>query len=78
MSKHERARLVPMKQAPFSKFYTHAEKEVFHGHVPAVGELFPFSFLFGSWRTTSELQQDESDSGSETVEKSSDLGRFLF
>ena len=41
---HERGRLVPMKQAPFAKFYTEDERAALWGDSTAVGDLFPNSF----------------------------------
>mmetsp|Transcript_1534 Transcript_1534/g.2094 ORF Transcript_1534/g.2094 Transcript_1534/m.2094 type:complete len:100 (+) Transcript_1534:1-300(+) len=50
----ERYRFVPMKQAPFAKHYTDAEREAFFEPATAVGDLFPsnlFSRSVGSTTT---------------------------
>mmetsp|Transcript_13903 Transcript_13903/g.32383 ORF Transcript_13903/g.32383 Transcript_13903/m.32383 type:complete len:184 (+) Transcript_13903:139-690(+) len=40
---HERGRLIPLRQAPFAKFYTDAEKGALWMDSTAVGDLFPSS-----------------------------------
>ena len=72
---HERARLVPMKQAPFAKFYTASERGELHDTVPAAGELLPSSLLFDQWRSGSVLEKEEEEFDEE---EKSDATKLLF
>ena len=64
---NERERVVPFPQAPFSKFYSIDEYDVYYNPATSVGDIFPSNILFTNLRnynTTTATKGSSSPSSS--------------
>jgi len=55
----ERGRFVPLRQAPFAKFYTPEDRAYLYDRSTAVGELYPSAMFLPRRATTSEQQSEQ-------------------